>query len=264
MSSFYAPVFTVRILHDRIHPRASVEPRLTHRLSYHQNQARSLSYHWRLTQTGWINFGPHQTGSQAFRRSFPPRLVPRASRRTQAPRWVCLRSRCLRSRRPTAAGVYSPASSVATPRTSKGPSSFFRLHVRLVAAGVPAKGTVIHPPAPSARWALIPENVTCSAAASSNGVSVIMTLRLPDCDDGLVGDPLHARPAIENPKATVRAVTVVVRMRFYSSRKPSKQDLDHLTERTNRCRLKQLRRLAEPWRQRLPPRHRVVSSGSDV
>src|SRR5688572_33280484 len=101
--------------------------------------------------------------------------------------------------------VYSPASNDATPRTSKGPSSFFRLHVRVPVAGPPANGTVIDPPTPSARCALTSENVTWRAVAYSNGVSVIITRRFPDWD-GAVGDPLQASAALDKPTARVKAL----------------------------------------------------------
>src|SRR5262245_40679180 len=97
--------------------------------------------------------------------------------------------------------------------------------MRVVAAGVPAKGTVIHSSAASsARCALTSENVTCTALASSNGASVIMTLRFPDLD-GPLGEP-HA--ATETPramdKAAARRITV-------SSLEAVAQELDHGRER---------------------------------
>src|SRR5688572_12291503 len=120
--------------------------------------------------------------------------------------------------------VYCPGASDATPRMSWGPSSFFRLQVRLEAAGVPANGTVIHPPSPSPRCALTSENVTWSAVASPNGVSVIMTRRLP-VSDGPDGDPLHAIVIVDKATATMK--TRGVRMQCSSPRQHVAQKRDH-------------------------------------
>jgi hypothetical protein len=70
----------------------------------------------------------------------------------------------------------------------------------------PAKGTVVQ--SLSLRWAVTSENVTSTARASLNGLSVSRRLNIADCPEGLDGDSLQAA------KLSVRAKTKIVMRRM--------------------------------------------------